>query len=206
MLRASEESPRMFESDFLDLFSRVPWHAVPAIFVPVSIGLFYLSFSLGMSIPMLLVWAFAGFVWWTFTEYWLHRTLFHWEAKTWWGPKVHYFLHGVHHKWFNDRFRLVMPPAASLFLAGIFIAMYYGISLALAPFLDPMWVWAFFGGKIVGYMNYDLTHYYIHHGRPKWSFYKKLRTHHNKHHHNAKYKERKFGVSFTIWDHVFGTY
>jgi hypothetical protein len=43
MLRASEESPRMFESDFLDLFSRVPWHAVPAIFVPVSFGLFYLS-------------------------------------------------------------------------------------------------------------------------------------------------------------------
>ena len=206
MFQATEESPKMFESNFVDSFSRVPWHAVPIIFVPISVGLFYYAFAQGLGVAQMVGWAFAGFVWWTFTEYWLHRTLFHWQPQTSWGPKFHFFLHGVHHDWFNDRMRLVMPPAASLFLAGIFITIYYGIATACAAWLAPAWVWAFFGGKIVGYMNYDLTHYYIHHGRPTLSFYKKLRAHHNKHHHNKKYKDRKFGVSFTFWDHVFRTY
>ena len=54
-----------------------------------------------------------------------------------------------------------------------------------------------FRRQIVGYMNYDLTHYYIHHGRPTLSFYKKLRAHHNKHH-NKKYKDRKFGEFYVL--------
>ena len=38
-MRASELSPRMFESDFVDFFSRTPWWTVPLIWVPVSLGL-----------------------------------------------------------------------------------------------------------------------------------------------------------------------
>ena len=53
---------------------------------------------------------------------------------------------------------------------------------------------------------YDLTHYYIHHAKPKTRVGKALRAHHNKHHHNRAYKDLKFGVSTTVWDHVFGTY
>ena len=206
MMQATEESPRMFESNFLDFFSRVPWFMVPVLFLPITLGLLYMSFSEGMSWGAMVAWAFGGFVWWTLTEYFLHRTLFHWQPKTSWGPKFHYILHGVHHDWYNDRLRLVMPPAAALFLSAIFLGAYYGIGWALSAWLNPAWVWVFFAGKVVGYMNYDLTHYYIHHGQPKWSFYKKLRAHHNKHHHNEKYKDRKFGVSFTFWDHVFRTY
>jgi len=196
----------MFESDLVDFFSRVPWYIVPAIFVPVTLGLFSLAYSAGLSLVPMLLWAVGGFAWWTLTEYGLHRSLFHWTPNTSWGPKMHFILHGVHHDWFNDRLRLVMPPAASLGLGAAFLLAYYGLGQALSPWLDPSWVWAFFAGKMLGYMNYDMTHYYIHHGRPKSAYFKKLRAHHNAHHHNDKHKDRKYGVSFTFWDHVFGTY
>ena len=145
-----------------------------------------------------------GFFVWTFTEYWLHREVFHWEPKTWWGPKFHFYAHGVHHQWFQDRMRIMMPPAVGLTLAAFFFAMYWGIAQLLAPVLATTWIFAFFAGKVAGYMNYDLTHYYLHHGKPTLAFYKKLRHHHNNHHHVNH--DRKFGVSFTLWDHVFGTY
>ena len=38
MFGATEESPRMFESDVVDFFSRVPWFAVPAIYLPAIVG------------------------------------------------------------------------------------------------------------------------------------------------------------------------
>lgn len=205
MFRATPESPRMFDNDLFDFFSRVTWWMVPMIFVPIVAALVTVAVMSGVSWWAMLLQAAAGFVVWTLAEYWLHRTLFHWTPNTSWGPQFHFFLHGVHHDWFNDKLRLVMPPAASLALSVVFFGAYYGLAMALAAVVAPTWVWAFFAGKIVGYMNYDLTHYYIHHGTPRWSWYKKLRAHHNAHHHNPKYKDRKYGVSFLFWDRVFGT-
>jgi len=203
--KATDESPRMFESDFLDAFSRIPYWVVPIVFTPIIAGLVYMS--LGVD-EVAWYWAalqFAlGFTVWTLTEYWLHRTFFHWEPDTWWGPKLHFIVHGVHHDWFKDRYRLVMPPAVSLALGVIFFSLYWGIAELTSGLFDPSWVYAFFAGKVVGYVNYDLTHYYIHHGRPTLSFYKKLRHHHNNHHHANP--DKKFGVSFMIWDRVFGTF
>ena len=121
MMQATKESPRMFESNFLDFFSRVPWFMVPIIFVPITLGLFAMGLTQGIGWAPLIGWTFAGFVWWTFTEYALHRSLFHWKPNTSWGPTFHFILHGVHHDWFNDRLRLVMPPAAALFLSAIFL-------------------------------------------------------------------------------------
>ncbi len=203
--KATEESPRMFESDFLDAFTRIPWWVVPLIFAPIVTGLIYVAMAVqGVALAFVAVQFAAGFVVWTLAEYWLHRTLFHWTPDTWWGAKFHFILHGVHHDWFKDRYRLVMPPAVSLALAAVFFGSYWAIAQAAAPLADPSWVYAFMAGKIVGYVNYDVTHYYIHHGKPSLSFYKKLRHHHNNHHHANP--ERKFGVSFTVWDRVFGTY
>ena len=75
-----------------------------------------------------------------------------------------------------------------------------------SAWIDPSWVYGVFAGIVVGYMFYDLTHYYIHHAKPKNRVMLALRSHHNKHHHNARYADKKFGVSCTLWDHVFGTY
>lgn len=206
MWKASPESPRMFESDLVDAFSRVPWYAVPAVYVPVVVGSLVSAKALGVSTPALLAQAGLGWLVWTLAEYWLHRTFFHWVPDAPWGQRFHFLVHGVHHRWFQDRLRLVMPPAVSLTLAVLLWAALRGLSAVLAPALDPSWVPGFFGGVVAGYLAYDLIHYYVHHAKPTSRVFLALRAHHSKHHHNARYKEKKFGVSTTLWDHVFRTY
>lgn len=198
MMSATPESPKMFDNRFVDFFSRVPWYAVPVVFVPIILAL--LGWSLySLQLPVLPVaGAFAaGLFIWTLAEYWLHRTLFHWVPSTSWGPRFHFILHGVHHDYVNDPYRLVMPPAAALALGAIFFTLYYFL-------LGPVWVFPFFAGKVTGYLCYDMTHYYVHHGKPSSKIMKRLRAHHMNHHHNKD--GRKFGVSNTLWDHVFGTF
>lgn len=195
--RATPESPRMFQSDFIDGFSRVPWFVVPIIFVPLISALFVggiLSFEIGFGLSLGLY--AAGFFVWTLTEYWLHRTVFHWVPKTTWGERFHFLLHGVHHDYVNDKLRLVMPPGASLGLAAVFLPSYW--------LLMGAWALPFFAGKATGYLAYDMIHYYTHHGKPTSTWMKRLRAHHMNHHHNKD--GRKYGVSTTLWDHVFGTY
>jgi sterol desaturase/sphingolipid hydroxylase (fatty acid hydroxylase superfamily) len=198
MLRASPESPRMFESDFVDFFSRVPWYVVPMVFVPIIAGLFaYGVVAAGTAVLPAVGMAIVGFIVWTLVEYWLHRTLFHWTPKTSWGPKFHFILHGVHHDWVNDKYRLVMPPAASLGLAAVFFGMWWLV-------LGPVWVFPFFAGHVAGYLAYDMLHYGVHHFKMQSKVMKRLKAHHMNHHHNKD--GRKYGVSTTVWDHVFRTY
>jgi len=203
----------MFASPFVDAFSRVPWYAVPLVFVPIILALFGWGVTgLGIAlVPALGLYAAGWFVW-TLTEYWLHRTLFHWEPHTGarrfpsilakpkgsFGEDVHFILHGVHHEYVHDHYRLVMPPAASLFLGGIFFAMWY---LLLGVLAFP-----FMAGKVSGYLFYDMVHYYAHHGKPKSEWMKRLRQHHLVHHFKKNAANSKFGVSTTLWDHVFATY
>ena len=58
-------------------------------------------------------------------------------------------------------------------------------------------------GVDVGYMAYDLTHYYLPHGRAERGVYAELRRAHMRHH----YKDSTlgFGLSNSAWDVVFGT-
>lgn len=204
MMRASDVSPRMFDNDFIDFFSRTHWMVVPILWLPVAAGM--VVWATMSSVP---VWATAaafalGWVTWSLAEYWLHRTLFHWEPTTWWGPKMHFILHGVHHVYAKDPYRLVMPPAISLILAVIFFSLFTGAA-TLGTFAGiPMgWHLGGFAGFVVGYVGYDCTHYFLHHFRPRSARMKRLRAHHMNHHHN--HPELKFGVSSMVWDRVFGT-
>ncbi|MEZ4240122.1 MAG: sterol desaturase family protein [Myxococcota bacterium] len=207
MLRASPESPRMFESDFIDFFSRIPAWVVPVMYVPLTVALLAHGFwNLGVSPLVLLAEFLAGWFVWTLMEYWLHRTLFHWVPAAPWGEKFHFYLHGVHHQWFRDKYRLVMPPAVSIGVAVVVYGVLWTLGALLSAWIAPAWIPGFFAGIVMGYMVYDCTHYYIHHMKPLTRVGLALRSHHNKHHHNAAYAEKKFGVSTTLWDHVFGTY
>jgi sterol desaturase/sphingolipid hydroxylase (fatty acid hydroxylase superfamily) len=187
----------MFESDFVDGFSRIPWYVVPILYLPVSLGLLIWGVA-GVGLPALAaLGAFAaGWFAWTFSEYWFHRTVFHWVPGTAWGPRMHFILHGVHHEWHWDAFRLVMPPAVSLILLAIHWALFQAL-------LGPAWMFPVLGGYVFGYMVYDCTHYAIHHVKPRTRVGRRLRAHHMNHHHNDP--ERRFGVSNTLWDHVFRT-
>ncbi len=97
----------MFESDFIDLFSRTPWTIVPVLFVPGAAFLFWggLHYT-DLGVVAMLGLTLAGFVFWTFSEYWLHRLFFHWEPPGKWGARLHFLVHGVHPQWPKDKYRV----------------------------------------------------------------------------------------------------
>src|SRR5882757_7589535 len=139
LLRAS---PRMFDNDLLDRFSRVH-HFVPLVlFLPVIAVFLYLGFDrVGTSETLLL--AIGGYLFWSLSEYWIHRVIFHWEPEQGFGAKIHWMIHGVHHDHPNDPLRLVMPPAASIPLALFFLLAF---RLVLGT---PYWM-PFGGGFLLG--------------------------------------------------------
>ncbi len=189
-------SPPLFQSRFLDFFSRVH-PAIPAVvFVPVVVACIALGIQHGVSVAGTIGLFVAGLLIWTLTEYWLHRLVFHWEPDHPLGSRLHFIMHGVHHDHPNDRLRLVMPPAVSIPLAALFLLLFYLVFGA--PTYLPT-----FAGFIVGYLAYDYTHFYLHHRVPKTKLGKKLREQHMRHH----FQDHRFGygVSTPLWDHVFRT-
>jgi sterol desaturase/sphingolipid hydroxylase (fatty acid hydroxylase superfamily) len=89
-----------------------------------------------------------------------------------------------------------MPPAVSITLFFVFFGIFYLL-------VGWHYVWPFHAGFVVGYMSYDVTHYYVHHYNPKTRYGLALKKHHMLHH--FKTPELRFGVSSMIWDYVFGT-
>ena len=67
-----------------------------------------------------------------------------------------------------------------------------------APLGEP-----FFAGFVVGYLFYDGTHYYVHHFVPTTRWGKFLRRHHMTHHFADH--DGGFGVSSPLWDLIFRT-
>jgi dihydroceramide fatty acyl 2-hydroxylase len=189
-------SPQLFESDFLNFFSRVH-PAIPAgVFVPVIVAMGWLGIDRGLSGWQLALLALGGVVIWTLTEYWLHRLVFHWEPDNAFGRRMHFIIHGIHHDHPNDKLRLVMPPAVAIPLAALFFGAFVLI------FGTPA-AYALFGGFIGGYLAYDYTHYYVHHFVPRSALGKRLREQHMRHH----FQDHRygFGVSSPLWDAVFRT-
>src|SRR4051812_49557558 len=83
LLRAS---PRMFENDLLDRFSRVH-HFVPlAIFLPVIAVFLYLGFD-GVGTAGTLLLGPRGYLFWGLSQYLIHPPIFHSEPPAGWGAK-----------------------------------------------------------------------------------------------------------------------
>ena len=189
-------SPPMFESRLLDRFTRVH-PAVPVlIYLPTIIVLFALGVGrVGLLTALGL--ALGGYFFWTLTEYWMHRIVFHFEPEDGIGARLHWMIHGVHHDHPNDPLRLVMPPAASIPLAVIVIgAMFLVAGTVHAPGVAA--------GFLIGYLVYDEMHYALHHHMPKSRLGKRLRELHMRHHFQDD--EKGFGISAPYWDIVFRTY
>jgi len=143
---------------------------------------------------------FAGIFFWTLFEYLVHRFAFHFFAKSEKAKRIVYVIHGNHHEYPRDRERLFMPPVPSLLLSAvIFSGMYFSEKL----FGMQQQVFAFFPGFLAGYLLYGSMHYAIHAFNPPFKWMKPLWRNHHLHHY--KEEEKGFGVSSTLWDHVFAT-
>ena len=186
----------MFQSRFLDRFTRVHPVVPVAIYGPViAVLLYYAVTRDGWWDTAGLV--LVGYCVWTLFEYWLHRIVFHFEPEEGIGAKLHWMIHGVHHDHPNDPLRLVMPPAASVPLALIFYALFWLV-------LGPDRAYAFGAGFLAGYLAYDMLHFALHHRRPTSRLGRRLHELHMRHHFQDD--RRGFGVSAPWWDLVFGTY
>lgn len=189
-------SPDLFENRLLNFFSRVHPVVPLLIYGPIIVGLTWLGIDRGLSALSTVGLFVAGLAFWTLSEYWLHRLLFHWTPKFKGGDKINFIIHGVHHDHPNDKMRLVMPPAASIPLALVFYAVF--MLILGSPHGLPA-----FAGFLVGYLIYDYMHYYLHHAVPKSNLAKKVREHHMRHHFQDHHYG--YGVSSPFWDHVFRT-
>ncbi|KAF9297173.1 fatty acid alpha-hydroxylase [Mortierella antarctica] len=197
-------SARVFESDFLEVFSRTPWWLVPVLWLPVVAVIFSWSIKGGVEVGALSHETagsifVAGIVTWSFAEYAIHRFLFHLDEllpDSTYSNVAHFLLHGIHHYLPMDRLRLVMPPVLTILLGFPLYLLAHG--LFEAHVAD-----ALMSGTYFGYICYDMVHYYLHHARVFEFHFKEMKTYHLAHHY--KNYDNGYGITSKVWDRVFGT-
>jgi sterol desaturase/sphingolipid hydroxylase (fatty acid hydroxylase superfamily) len=187
---------RMFESDFLEKFSRIHPATPFVVYVPLMAFMIYRS-AARLDAATIAALYLGGLFVWSLTEYWLHRLVFHWTKDSPRGRRIHFLLHGVHHDFPNDRDRLVMPLLTSAPLAVIFYTLFY-VCLGGVKYAEPI-----YAGFTLGYLAYDGTHYAVHHFKQESRIGRFLKRHHMLHHHADH--AGGFGVSSPLWDIVFRT-
>jgi dihydroceramide fatty acyl 2-hydroxylase len=190
-------SLRIFDRDWLESGSHIKWQHVIALWLPVAL------FSLGLAGSWqrlepwpLCGWASFGFLSWTLLEYGLHRFAFHQIPRSRLGRQLHFLAHGIHHLDPWDATRLLFPVPAAVGLAVIVFGL-----LRLVMTLPH--TLAFFGGLILGYLVYDLSHYVSHRVKNGNRWLGFLKRYHLVHHHRDH--DSRFGVSQPFWDLVFRT-
>lgn len=126
---------------------------------------------------------FIGVLSWSFTEYCVHRFLFH-----------KYFRrdHWAHH----------VDAKAYIGISGIHVGAAYAALLVPAYWFN---LTSYYGGVMLGYFAYMTLHYTMHRSE-SWlfQFVGVLIRNHEMHH--LKGMEKNFGVTSPLWDIVFRTY
>eukprot|EP00041_Stephanoeca_diplocostata_P010329 m.164117 g.164117 ORF g.164117 m.164117 type:complete len:317 (-) comp18111_c0_seq50:393-1343(-) len=220
---------RMFRFTLCETFAATSWWVIPVLWIPVALFLARLSLELEMSrvvdpgfddvsvsghmnatsrdstavltvYTSFGIWFLIGLTIWSIFEYGLHRFLFHHKMNTSseFLIRWHYVLHGQHHKFPLDKGRLVFPPVAATIAACI---VYFGLLSPMIP--DTAQRLAAMSGFTVGYISYDMLHYYVHHGHPSQQYFRKLKESHMRHHY--KDAAHGFGISSKFWDTIFGS-
>lgn len=211
-------SCRMFKADWMEFFSHArPW--VPhVIFIPLIVAALTAALRADTAgHTAVLVVVLGGLIFWSLTEYVIHRYVFHppqWieddtrRIVALLGPgdavitalptlhhKFYFLVHGVHHDYPNDATRLVMPPSVSIPLAAVFFFLFRAVlgSGALAAF----------AGFASGYLAYDTIHFATHHASARSAVARMWKRRHFRHHYADS--SRDFGISSPLWDIVLGT-
>jgi sterol desaturase/sphingolipid hydroxylase (fatty acid hydroxylase superfamily) len=197
---------RLFTSDVLERCTHTHPAVVVLLWLPVAAcfaGCALIQHPASTSAAYLPLGFVLGVFLWTYTEYTLHRFVFHYAPDRP-SPRVArllFLLHGVHHVQPQLKTRLVMPPIVSIPLA---VGCYALSHLVLGTLLHaPQWINPVCSGFTTAYLVYDLIHYATHHFAMRWGILKALKRHHMLHH--FKTPAQRFGVSSPLWDRVCGT-
>ena len=200
MHRDHSKPPYMFQSKAVDYFFAWRWWVAPVVFMPVSATSVALAFRFSdIKVVQSIGAIVGGILLWTLFEYCMHRVMFHFEGN---GPltrHLHYVVHGMHHAHPTDPKRVIFPPFGSLFIGLLMAAVLYMV-------LPLAWFFCVFAGFICGYCWYEFMHYAAHHVKWQIPVMRRLKRHHLLHHHNRDGVQNNFGVTTSLWDHVFGTF
>ncbi|KAG5671569.1 hypothetical protein PVAND_001762 [Polypedilum vanderplanki] len=195
---------KLFENPILESLSKTSWYMPLIIWIPFIIFLLFdqiSNFDESVNITLtLMMHLTVGIFLWTFLEYNLHRYLFHFNSrKNSILIILHFLIHGLHHKVPFDEYRLVFPP----FPAFLIVTVLYQPALILHYFNIVPYPRLLLASGLIGYLCYDMTHYFIHHGNPRISFFYNMKRYHSYHH--FVHHNQGFGISNTFWDKFYGT-
>lgn len=197
----TDHTVKMFTNDTIENLTKCPWY-VPLVFWLPIIAMEFAHFIRLMdgikniSVLLLLFMSTCGMLCWSLFEYSLHRFVFHMPTTTYYANIFHFLIHGHHHITPMDFDRLVFPPVPALLLAAPF---WYGAPRLLGVHAGYPWLIGF----AIGYLTYDMTHFWIHHAVPKNGFLKMQKRRHVHHHYFQP--NVNFGISNPLFDVVFGT-
>jgi sterol desaturase/sphingolipid hydroxylase (fatty acid hydroxylase superfamily) len=140
----------------------------------------------------------SGILSWGLIEYVLHRSVFHYEARSVLGRNLVYAAHLSHHENPSSTERIF----SSLLISAPVAAVY----LLLAWIATGSWRAAscLFAGLVAGYFYYEWIHFRSHHGRARFRLFRYLKKYHLLHHHQTP--ELRFGVTSPLFDIIFGTF
>lgn len=191
---------QIFKNPFLESLTKTSLISNAIVFGLTVLILIYVAlFVINLSFVTFISLFAVALFFWTFAEYILHRYLFHWMSENKYAKRFHFIMHGNHHLYPKDTERILMPPVPGIIMGSILFGIFYVIFTIIGY---PQFTWGFFPGFFLGYLLYSFFHYATHMIRAPKRF-QNLWNHHLIHHY--KYPDKAFGVSNTIWDHVFGT-
>ncbi|MBX2933038.1 MAG: sterol desaturase family protein [Ferruginibacter sp.] len=192
---------QIFKNKYLEYLTKTHPLVIWGMYIPIlGFIMYYGNAHFGMSPLKISLIFLAGVFFWTFFEYMIHRFVFHFVTESKMATRIVYVIHGNHHEYPRDKQRLFMPPVPSIIIASVIFSVLYFIGYLFGV---SHYVFAFFPGFIIGYLIYGSMHYAIHAWNPPFKWMKPLWRNHHLHHY--KKTELGFGVSSTLWDHVFGT-
>uniref|UniRef100_A0A7S3EMB6 Fatty acid 2-hydroxylase n=1 Tax=Rhodosorus marinus TaxID=101924 RepID=A0A7S3EMB6_9RHOD len=162
----ADHTVKMFQNDTLENLTKCPWYIPLLFWIPIIVGCLGFYFKTQTVDPLLfLELAFGGHIFWLLFEYSLHRFIFHMKTTGFVMNIIHFLIHGHHHITPMDANRAVFPPVPALIVGGPIWALMHktlGVRIAYPILL----------GFVIGYLVYDMTHYYIHFGDCDNSFLK----------------------------------
>jgi 4-hydroxysphinganine ceramide fatty acyl 2-hydroxylase len=196
--RYTSTTPVFFANPIMELLTKNVWYGVLMFWLPI-IFLLVRYAVLRLSTVAAAHYFVDGLVLWTVYEYVFHRFVFHMDEALPERPMalmLHFLIHGVHHFLPMDRYRLVMPPL-------LMCAFTTPVAIGLNILFDAPVAAMLLAGSLMGYVAYDMIHYYSHHGTFLPKYMQRMKTYHMDHHYLNP--NQGFGVSNMIWDVLFDT-
>eukprot|EP00475_Leptophrys_vorax_P032897 TRINITY_DN5129_c0_g1_i2.p1 TRINITY_DN5129_c0_g1~~TRINITY_DN5129_c0_g1_i2.p1 ORF type:complete len:336 (-),score=63.41 TRINITY_DN5129_c0_g1_i2:863-1870(-) len=196
--RHCPQTARIFEWDCMELLTHTPWQAIPVVWGSLAVYMAYLALqtlTFNQFVPTLL----GGVMTWSLIEYFVHRFVFHQESMVPAHPiffTMHFLTHALHHFLPMEKNRLVMPIPLATPIAVFFFYFFSAL-------LPHAFARAAYCGAVVGYICYDVGHFFLHHTPTNIQYFKNLKSYHLAHHYVDP--NLGFGVSSHFWDRIFGT-